>query len=62
VWRRTLDIPLFGTFLYRRSLFFALRLSLLLIVLSHDGITRLVAVFLVLQLLLPLHLSWIPVS
>jgi hypothetical protein len=64
-WRRTLDILLPGTSLFRRSLFALLSRRflhrLLLIVLSHDGVTRLVTVIPVMQLLLLLHLPGIPI-
>jgi hypothetical protein len=56
VWRRTLDILLPGTPLFRRSL-----PCPLLIVLPHYGVTRLVTITLLLKLLLLLHLSWIAI-
>ena len=69
-WCRTLEIPLPGTSLFRRALFFPLRLflpgrrswhGLLLIALPHYRVTRLVTVFLLMQLLLLLHLPGIPI-
>ena len=65
-----LDIPLPGASLVMRALFILLRFTLLggralvhapLVVLPHDRVTRLVTVFLLLKLLLPLHLLGIPI-
>lgn len=68
-WRRTLDILLPGTSLFRRALsilpsrcgLHGTFLIALLVLLPHYGVTRLVTVTLLLQLMLLLHLSGIAV-